>query len=260
MGEEFEFDGKEKKKRKGKKKKKKKGKKNKSVSESEEDESESDSDDSSDDSTDESSDDSESEDSNSSNSQSSNSNSNSDSDSGTKTKSKDKKNAQNFENDLNLLLNGNIDEYISKNMPMDIPAMSDENMDAPLVNRDELRPHSLSIQIKDVEMLQQQIGIVNRDEDEDADDEDDAKEAAKSRNRKLDRIMRGSKSNLEYTKKVIQMVEADRNPSVKESKKNKKKKSEAESDNVHKQHLDEMIGHIMAGKEFIPFSNSEDKA
>merc|ERR1712154_170428 len=97
-------------------------------------------------------------------------------------------------------------------MPMDIPAMSDENIDAPLVNRDELRPHSLSIQIKDVEMLQQQIGIVNRDadEDEDDDDEDDAKEAAKSRNRKLDRIMRGSKSNLEYTKKVIGMVENDK--------------------------------------------------
>merc|ERR1712048_713996 len=95
----------------------------------------------------------------------------------------------------------------------------------------------------------------------DDDDEDDAKEAAKSRNRKLDRIMRGSKSNLEYTKKVIQMVEADRNPSVKESKKNKKKKTnENENDNVHKQHLDEMLGHIMAGKEFIPFANSEDKA
>merc|ERR1712154_398082 len=146
-------------------------------------------------------------------------------------------------------------------MPMDIPAMSDENIDAPLVNRDELRPHSLSIQIKDVEMLQQQIGIVNRDadEDEDDDDEDDAKEAAKSRNRKLDRIMRGSKSNLEYTKKVIEMVEADRNPSVKLSKK-KDKNEEENNDNVHKQHLDEMIGHIMAGKEFIPFSNNEDKA
>merc|ERR1712129_322894 len=141
-------------------------------------------------------------------------------------------------------------------MPMDIPAMSTENdlmSEHELINRDELRPRSLSIQIKNVETLQEK-------EEEKRQTAEDLK-AAKSRNRKLDRIMRGSKSNLEYTKKVIQMVEADRNPTVEMSDKQQIVSSSAKNDsNVHKQHLDDMIDHIMSGKEFIPFSNSEDKA
>merc|ERR1711971_333221 len=40
---------------------------------------------------------------------------------------------------------------------------------------------------------------------------DDAEELGRSRNRKLDKILRGSKSNLDYTKKVLGMVETDRN-------------------------------------------------
>merc|ERR1712129_171840 len=115
-----------------------------------------------------------------------------------------KKTQKKFEKDLDLLLNGNIDEYISKNMPMDIPAMSDKNdlSERPLVNRDELRPHSLSIQIKDVEMLQRKIGNVEHEpsDDDDLDNEEykeeqvelpmadaDIAHVAKSRNRRIDR-------------------------------------------------------------------------
>merc|ERR1712113_1264236 len=106
-----------------------------------------------------------------------------------------------------LLLNGNIDEYTSKNMPMDIPAMSDHDKnkdlnERPLVNRDELRPHSPSIQIKDVEMLQRQIGNVEHapsdvDNEEYKESEAVVEDVTKSRNRRIDRIIRGSESNLE---------------------------------------------------------------
>merc|ERR1712125_222354 len=120
---------------------------------------------------------------------------------------------------------------------MDIPAMSDKNdlSETPLVNRDELRPHSLSIQIKDVEMLQRKIGNVEHEpsDDEDLDNEEYKEETVevaekanvtKSRNRRIDRIIRGSESNLEYTKKVIEMLETDRNPQKRAKKQRNRRK------------------------------------
>merc|ERR1711991_659945 len=173
-------------------------------------------------------------------------------------KGKKKKKQKKFEKDLALLLNGKVDEYISKNMPMDIPAMSpkgDSNdiLAREIMNRDELRPRSLSIEIKNAEYLRKRIGdkqeeseddeepnnnINNNNNDKSPNNEnqdekelyetpkDNAQTEARTRNRKLDRILRGSNSNLEYTKKVLGMVENERHtPSTNDNNKTKRDKS-----------------------------------
>eukprot|EP01083_Nonionella_stella_P172443 591825_1 len=175
-----------------------------------------------------------------------------------------------FEDDLDLLLSGNIEEYISKKMPLAVTTeevKEEVKEEEPAVVTKMHRPHSLSIQIRDVEELQEAIGDVKHEEEsDDDDDDDDANEAeilGKSRNRKIDRILRGSKSNLDYAKNVLGMVETDRNTPQTAAVDTgvTLDYSDVVEQNKHKQHLDDMIANIMAGKEFVPFEEEiADKA
>eukprot|EP01084_Bolivina_argentea_P112452 200557_1 len=86
-----------------------------------------------------------------------------------------------FEDDLDLLLSGNIEEYISKKMPLAVTTeevKEEVKEEEPAVVTKMHRPHSLSIQIRDVEELQEAIGDVKHEEEsDDDDDDDDANEA-----------------------------------------------------------------------------------
>ena len=126
-----------------------------------------------------------------------------------------------------------MEEYLSKHLPMAIPAMSPRNSGSnEIMNRvrRELGPQRHSIHIKDPEelmrtatMLQKESGSDDDDDDEPPIDviasaveqspEDNAEALGQSRNRKRDRILRGSKSNLDYTKNVLKNLDRDRNTS-----------------------------------------------
>ena len=170
-----------------------------------------------------------------------------------------KKEQKKFEKDLALLLDGKVDEYISKNMPMDIPAMSDKDEHEDITfNRDladrvnaEVRPHSLSIQIKDVDQLRDAIGDVENEDSEDEqpnnnlispspneeekiasplDDTDTVGKARSKPQRRIDRIIRGSNKNLENIKRVLNQVQSDRHTPHK-----KREEAEREKEKDHAQ-------------------------
>lgn len=130
-----------------------------------------------------------------------------------------------WEKSLAPLLNGNVEEYLSKHLPMAIPAMSPRNSgsnDIPKRIQRELGPIHTNALNANLDEMKRSETVIRKDNGSDDDDingngnangngngvdvepspEDNAKVLGQSRNRKLDRILRGSKSDIEYTKKV----------------------------------------------------------